>query len=409
MNNSDLKISDLIARTGAGETLKLPSGEFEGPIVINKPLHLVGSNTTLWAKNGPVLEINCNGVSIENLRVEITESTENDIAVDAGIATAAKDIEVLGRVSGFGAEDGCFDVPRTIELGEMQSDCDNTFLLEVNVPEKTEISCSVREITVSPSVLEPGRNKLVITVEGSASGTLLYAELLFKSMFTRRIYLTGKPRSSAKKAENKLVYSAPHREISAPPPAPAATDVISMIQPQDAKLSALKLKRGQRVAAAGYVGSRFTIYFSCEKPRGVDVDPYIFLLDKDGRALGDSSLIFFGNERSDNGEAMYYPSDGHIEIDLSKADFRIEKIVLAYAVYAADNFNNFSVVKNPFISLRTDSERLSFAMDGLSSEAAVVAVELYLYKGEWKISAVGSGYNDGMAKMCNNYGIDVAE
>lgn len=387
----------------------MPSGEFEGPIVINKPLHLVGNNTTLWAKNGPVLEINCNGVSIDNLRIEITEGTANDVAVSAGIATVAKNVEVLGRVTGFGAEDGYFDVPRTIELGEFQSDCENSFLLEVNVPGKTEISCSMREIFVSPSVLEPGRNELRITVDGGSPGTLLYAELLFKSMFTRRIYLAGKPRSTAKKAEQKLVYSAPHREISAPLPVPAATDVISMIQPQDAKLSATELKRGQRVAAAGYVGSRFSIYFSCEKPNGVDVDPYIFLLDKDGRALGDTSLIFFGNECSDNGEAMYYPSDGHIEIDLAKADFRIEKIVLAYAVYAADKFNNFSVIKKPFISMRTDSERLSFKMDGLSSEAAIVAVEMYLYKGEWKINAVGAGYNDGMARMCNSFGIDVAE
>ncbi len=404
-----MEISDLIARTASGDTLKLPSGEFEGPIVINKPLRLVGSNTTLWAKNGPVLEINCNGVTIEDLRIEITEGTTNDIALSAGIATAAKNVEVLGRVNGFGAEDGFFDVPRTIELGEFQSDCENSFLLEVNVPGKTEISCSVRDISVSPNVLKPGRNELRITVDGGSPGTLLYAELLFKSIFTRRIYLAGKPRSTAKKAEQKNIYSAPHREISTPPPAPTATDVISIIQPQDAKLGAMKLKRGQRVAAGGYVGSRFSIYFSCEKPRGVDVDPYIFLLDKDGRALGDSSLIFFGNERSDNGEALYYPSDGHIEIDLSKADFRIEKIVLAYAVYAADKFNNFSVIKDPHISIRTDSERLSFMMDNLSSEAAVVAIEMYLYKGEWKINAVGAGYNDGMARMCNSYGIDVAE
>lgn len=405
-----MEIGDLIARTRPGETLKLPSGEFEGPIAINKPLRIIGDNTTVWAKNGPVLEINCSGVSIENLRVEITEGSENGAAVSAGVATVAKNIEVLGSVNGFGSEDGPFDVPRTIELGEMQSECENSFLLEVNVPVKTEITCSMREISVFPSVLEPGRNELLITVDGSSPGTLLYAELLFKSTFTRRVYLTGKPKSTAKTAENKVVYRAPQREIAAPPPPPAATDVISMIQPQDERLAALELKRGQRVAAAGYVGSRFAVYFSCEKPRGVDVDPYIFLLDKDGRALGDSSLVFFGNERSENGEAVYYPNDGHMEIDLAKADFRIEKIVLAYAVYAADNFNNFSVVKQPFISLRTDSgERLSFAMDGLSSEAAVVAIELYLYKGEWKISAVGAGYNDGMAKMCNSFGIDVVE
>lgn len=405
-----MKINDLIARAKAGDTVQLPAGEFEGPILVNKPLRLIGKNTTLWAKNGAVLDINSNGVFLEDLRVEITEGGTNDVAVSSNFMTAVKNVEILGSVRGFGGEDGFFDVPRTIELGEFLCDSENTFSLEVNVPEKTEITCGTREVTLSPGTLNAGRNTISITVSGCSAGTLLYGEILFKSMFTRRIYLTGKPLFTAKHAQNKLIYSAPQRNGHTAPPAPPKTDVISLTQqPQEAPLRNLAIKRGQRVAASGYVGSSFSIHFSCEKQRSVDVDPYVFLLDKDSRALGDSSLIFFGNELSDNGEVRYCPNDGHIEVDLSKADFRIERIVLAYAVYAADSNNNFSVVKDPRISIRTDSERISFNMDGLSREAAVVAMEMYLYKGEWKISAVGAGYNDGMAKLCNSYGIDVAE
>lgn len=412
-----MNIKDLIARAGAGETLQLPTGEFEGPVLINKPLRLIGKNTTIWAKNGAVLDINSNGVILEDLRVEITEGNTCDTAVSASVLTAVKNVEILGSVRGFGSEDGFFDVPRAIELGEFLCDSENSFLLEVNVPEKTEVVCNMREVTLSPRVLNAGRNTITLTVSDCAAGTLLYGEILFKSMFTRRIYLTGKPRSTAKPAQNKLIYSAPQRSqptASAQPTQPAqpsmtATDVISLAQPQQTELGNLTMTRGQRVAVSKYVGSRFSIHFSCEKQRSVDIDPYVFLLDKDSRALGDSSLIFFGNELSDNGEARYCPGDGHIEIDLSKADFRIERIVLAYAVYAADKINNFSSVKNPRISLRTESERISYIMDGLSSEAAVVAMELYLYKGEWKISAVGAGYNDGMARLCNSYGIDVEE
>lgn len=404
-----MKINDLIARASAGETVQLPAGEFEGPVIINKPLRLTGRNTTLWAKNGAVLDINSNGVFIEDLRVEITEGTTCDVAVSSNFLTSVKNVEILGSVRGFGGEDNPFDVPRTIELGEFLSDSENTFLLEVNVPEKTEIVCNIREVTLSPSVLNAGRNTLTLSVSGCSSGTLLYGEILFRSMFSRRIYLTGKPLSTAKRAQNKQIYSAPKREDPKTVPAPPKTDVISLTQPQEKNLGSLTMTRGQRVAAAGYIGSCFSIYFSCTKQRAIDIDPYVFLLDKDSRALGESSLIFFGNELSDNGEVRYCPNDGHIEIDLSKADFRIERIVLAYAVYAADVVNNFSLVKDPRISVRTDSERISFKMDGLSSEAAVVAMEFYLYKGEWKISAVGAGYNDGMAKLCNSFGIDVEE
>ena len=406
-----MNIKDLIARAGAGETVQLPPGEFEGPVVINKPLRLIGKNTTVWAKNGAVLDINSNGVIVEDLRVEITEGNICDTAVQTSVLTAVKNVEILGSVRGFGSEDGFFDVPRTIELGEFLCDSENTFVIEVNVPEKTEIVCNVHEITLSANLLKAGRNTVTITVSDCAAGTLLYGELLFRSMFTRRIYITGKPKSTAKPVRDKLVYSAPQRD-PAETPSPqiyTATDIISIAQPQQPELGDLAMTRGQRVAASKYVGSRFSIYFSCEKKSSVDIDPYVFLLDKDGRALGDSSLIFFGNEISDNGEARYFPHDGHVEIDLAKADFRIERIVFAYAVYAADAVNNFSAVKAPRISMRTETERVSFEMDGLLSEAAVVAMELYLYKGEWKISAVGAGYNDGMARLCNSFGIDVEE
>lgn len=406
-----MDINEMIVCANAGEAVQLPAGEFEGPVIINKPLRLIGKNTTIWAKEGAVLEISCGGVSLEGLRVEITEGASCDIAVSAKFPVSVKDVEILGGVNGFGREDGAFDVPRTILLGDIKSESENTFLLEVNVPDRTEIVCGIREVKISPKQLNAGRNTINITVSDCSPGTLLYGELMFRSMFARRVYITGRSIPTAAPVQNKLLYTAPERigtdaAAAVPPP---ATDVISLMRRGGTRTENLEMKRGQRVAVADYMGSVFSVWFSCEKKRKVDVDPYVFLLDKSGKALGDSSLIFFGNEVSDNGEVQYFPNDGHIEIDLSKADVRVEKIVLAYAVYAADTINNFSAVGSPRLSLRTDTEHLSFSMDGLSSEAAVVAIELYLYKGEWKISAVGAGYNNGMAKLCNSFGIDVVE
>jgi len=168
-------IKQIVANASAGSSLTLPSGEFEGPLVISKPLRLIGKNTTIWAKKSPVIEINSNGVSIENIRAELTEGSINDIAVMANVLAAAKDIEVLGGVRGFGAEDGFFDVPRTIELGEFKADSVNTFALTVNVPDKTEIVCDIREVAFSPSILNAGRNEVTVTVSGISAQTYLYA------------------------------------------------------------------------------------------------------------------------------------------------------------------------------------------------------------------------------------------
>ncbi|MDE7361272.1 MAG: TerD family protein [Oscillospiraceae bacterium] len=411
-----MDIKQIIADAPPGASVKLPAGEFEGPLVISKPLRLLGQNTTIWAKRSPVIEINSNGVSIENIRAELTEGSPDEAAVVANVLAAAKDIEVLGGVRGFGAEDGYFDVPRTIELGEFAADAVNTFTLEVNVPDRTEIVCGIREVSLSPDVLNAGRNELTVTVSGISAQTYLYAEILFKTKFTRRIYLTGKPNTGTAAANGKRVYTAPERDLSHKPKAVptvtpvtrTATDVISMeSSAPDMSLPPLEMKRGQRVSMSKYIGSRFDIFFTCEKPRDYEIDPYLFLLGKDEQSLGDSGLIFFGNEHSDNGEAVFFPDDGHLAVDLSKVDFRVQKIALAYSIYAGGAQRNFSAVREPRVSIRAGAERASFNMDSLSNEATVVAMEFYLYKGEWKISAVGAGYKDGMAKLCNRYGIEV--
>ncbi|MCI7760113.1 MAG: TerD family protein [[Eubacterium] saphenum] len=395
-----------------GADITLPAGEFEGPVIIAKPLRISGKNTTVWAKKGSVIEIKSPGVSISDIRAELTESSETDCAIKAFFPADAKNVEVLGSVSGFGAEDGFFDVPRTINLGEFLAEAENTFTLSVNVPEKTEILCDIKEISISPKTLDKGRNDLTITVSGISEKTLLYAEILFRTRFVRRVYLMGKPKADIPAAVNKCIYTAPERDFSqtaVQPTALAESDVVSMTNQADSALPALEMKKGQRLSLAGYLGTRFSVWFTCERPAGMDIDAYVFLLDEHEKALGDQSLVFFGNESSPNGEVRFFPKDGHIEIDLAKVDYRVKKITLVYSIYAGSERSNFSLTRNARVSLRTDFERLSFVMNDLKNETTAVALELYLYKGEWKISVVGSGYNDGMARLCNSFGIQVEE
>ena len=395
-----------------GAEITLPAGEFEGPVIIAKPLRIVGKSTTIWAKKGSVIEIKSPGVSISDIRAELTESSETDCAIRAFFPADAKNVEVLGSVSGFGAEDGFFDVPRTINLGEFQADAENSFTLSVNVPEKTEILCDIKEIDISPKTLDAGKNELTITVKGISEKTLLYAEILFKTRFVRRVYLMGKPKSDVPAAVNKSIFTAPERDFSQSAPQPTAlaeSDVVSMTNQPSGSLPALEMQKGQRLSLAGYLGTRFSVWFTSEKPVGMDIDAYAFLLDENEKALDDTSLVFFGNESSPNGEVRFFTNDGHLEIDLAKVDYRVKKITLAYSIYAGNANSNFSLVRNPRVSLRTDFERLSFVMSDLKNETTAVALEIYLYKGEWKISVVGSGYNNGMARLCNSFGIQVEE
>lgn len=447
-----MELNELISRAAPNSEVTLPSGEFEGPLVINKPLRLKGKNTTVWARKSPVIRVSSSGVTLSDIRAEITEGSIEEPAITADFMTAVSGVEVLGRVSGFGAEDGFFDIPRTIELGKFPAESENSFKLEVNVPAKTEIICEMREVKLSPSVLNAGRNELTITISGISAQTFLYAEVLFKSQFTRRVYITGRPDANASQAVLKPIYSAPRRDAvsvtanagqlseraveaaaqaireimhgaedqsaaqssTAPKPEEhsAATDVITMTgrqtaAPKNPNLPPLDMKRGQRVGLSQYLGDKFTVRFSANTPRGMEIDPYVFLLQIGDRAVGDEGLIFFGNESSANGEARYFSDDGRVEIDLSKISPQIQKIALAYSIYDGGAAKNFRSVGLPKVSLESVDERVTFTMDELSDETTIVAMEFYLYKGEWKISAVGAGFKDGLAKLCNRYGIEV--
>ncbi len=403
-------LNELIGRAAPGSVLTLPAGELEGPVTISKPLRIVGKGTTIWAKQGAAIAITSSGVTLENLRVELTESSPDDTAILSNQPASVKNVEVLGKVKGFGAADGFFDVPRAIELGSFAADETNTFQLTVNVPERTEILCDMRDVQFFPSVLEPGRNTLFVTVSNITAQMLLYTEMLFRSTFTRRIYLSGKPAAGIPAVSAKQLYTAPIRsqDAASTPLPPPATDVISISAahplPPTGKIS---LQRGQRVALSQHIGTRFSVFFSGNVPAGWEVDPYVFLVDANGKTPADSGLVFFGNERSPNGEAVYFPQNGRVELDLSKADPNITKIVLAYSIYAGSPSRTFAGIQSPCVRLRDTEDKIIFPIDGLSSEITVVALEFYLYKGEWKISAVGSGYNDGMARLCNYYGLEV--
>ena len=423
-------INDIILRTPHGGTAILPSGEFEGPVYITKPIRVVGNNTTIWAKRGSVVEITAQGVAIEKLRVELTEGDIHDIAIVSQHSADVSEVEILGGVKGFGAEDGQFLVPRTLTLGEFSADSANTFSMTVDVPAKTQIICNTAGLSFTPDVLEAGRTDVTLTVKGIGAQTFLYTEVIFRSAFDRRCYITGRPKNGAEVVDMRSVYIAPQRQDTEIYPEPmrvgqtlpesltvnqpvatAATDVISISAPAPLyDMPVLEMRKGQRVGLYQYIGNKCTVSFTAVKPQGMDIDPYIFLLDGNARAFGDKGFVFFGNESSERSEVVYDPKNGTIEIDFDKIDYRVQKIEISYSIYAGSDSRNFSQVRAPRVSVSAGgTERISFVMDGLSSETTVVAMEFYLYKGEWKLSAVGAGYRDGMARLCNSHGIEVED
>lgn len=412
-------LSDIIANTPAGGTAALPAGEYEGPVVIDKPVTLRGNGATVWAKHGSVIEVRSQGVTLEGLRVEITEGALSEPAITAKFPVGVRDVEVLGTVSGFGAEDGECGIPRALQLGELSPSEENSFRLTVDIPAPARIICTASGVRFEPQQLPAGRTDVTLYVSGSGSASLVYSEILLESQFRRRIYLSGRFTANAPAVRDRTIYESPQisrdtaQALPAPDPVPAkqeAADVISDVG--SAPLpdgQPLELKKGQRVPAAGHVSGRVDVYLTGQRLGDADIDPYVFLLDETEKCRSDGGLVFFGNECSPDGAVRYYPDDGHVSVDLGKLSPEIQRVAIAYSVYSGDSVKNFSQVKAPRVSLESQGrERVRFDIEGLTNEITIIAMELYIYRGEWRISAVGAGYRDGLVKLCSRYGIEAS-
>lgn len=411
-------LSDIIANTPAGGTAALPAGEYEGPVVINKPLTLRGSSATVWSKHGSVIEVSSQGVTLEGLRVEITEGAFSEPAITAKFPVNIRDVEVLGTVSGFGAEDGECGIPRALQLGELSPSEENSFIMTVDIPAPAKLVCTASGVRFEPQDIPAGRSSVRLFVSGSGSASLVYSEVLLVSQFRRRIYLSGRFSANAPAVKERLIYEAPQIARNAPLTAaalamavnPEPADVISDVGAAplpDEQL--LELRKGQRAPAAGYLSGTVEVYLTGQRLGNADIDPYVFLLDENEKCRGEGDLVFFGNERSPDGAVRYYPDDGHISIDLAKLPPEVQRISVAYSVYSGDSVKNFSQVREPRVALFSQGrERVRFDIPGLTNEITIIAMEFYIYRGEWRISAVGAGYRDGLVKLCSRYGIQAS-
>lgn len=152
-----------------------------------------------------------------------------------------------------------------------------------------------------------------------------------------------------------------------------------------------------------------------------DLDACAFLLGDNGRVTCSEDFVFFGNlvhpsgsvqHLGDNKSGVGDGDDEQIRIDLSRIPENITKIAFTVTIYESEQRKqNFGQINNAFIRIyneQTGEEMLRYDLgEDFSIETAAVFGELYKNNGEWKFNAIGSGFQGGLAALCENYGVDV--
>ena len=154
-----------------------------------------------------------------------------------------------------------------------------------------------------------------------------------------------------------------------------------------------------------------------------DLDASAFLLGANGKITQDADFVFYGQPRHPSGAATHTGDnrsgegegdDEQILINLQAVPANVDRIAITVTIHeAAERGQNFGQVSNAFVRIldnSTSQELIRYDLEeDFSIETAVVVGELYRHNGEWKFSAVGSGYQGGLAALCANYGIDLAD
>ncbi|MBQ1801961.1 TerD family protein [Lachnobacterium bovis] len=152
-----------------------------------------------------------------------------------------------------------------------------------------------------------------------------------------------------------------------------------------------------------------------------DLDAAAFILGSNGKVASSDDFIFYGNKKDKSGSVEHLGDnrtgegegdDEQIRINLATMPASAERVAFTVTIYEAEARNqNFGQVSNAYIRVyneETNEELVRYDLDeDFSIETAVIFAEVYKRGNEWKVNAMGSGYQGGLAALCANYGVEV--
>ena len=189
---------------------------------------------------------------------------------------------------------------------------------------------------------------------------------------------------------------------------------------------AVSLAKGQRVSlekiAPGlteiFVGLGWDVK-AVDTGVDFDLDASVFLLGSNERLISDKHFIFYNNltspeaaksvtHKSDNLTGVGAGDDEVVEIKLTQVPPEIEKIVITVTIHEAqERKQNFGQVQNAFVrivNLQTEQEVVRYDLvEDYSIETALIMAELYRKDVEWRLNAVGAGYQGGLQALLDRY------
>lgn len=426
------KLLDTPDRNGV---VTIPSGEYEGRFIINQSCTVNGSGAVLWNSSGPVLVVNAEKVSINDIKVELTSDRipyEQMISVYCRYPdTEFSRVEINGMLIGIPGEEQYWGLPNAVSLGKLSAGREQSFALELYAPVEAKIYCDFHDIKLSREELSKGFNTITLTVGKVRSGSLLHGYIYVKSAVTRKIIISGETGGEDEPSQIRyMLYSLdreapvrhgemlesldPVRLATMPEPAREEVEIpYEAIDEQDSGEDGyyeenVTIPSGRRIPLSMRKYRIELLYKSARsKP---DIDGYMFMLGKDGLVDSDRRMIFFGNERSDCGSVEYLnaPDKRAVFVDFSIIPKDVTRMILLFSIYGNDPSQLFSSLSEAEVSILCENGvHMHLPLERNINCRTILALGFEKTDGVWEMISSGKGVGMPLAEICRSYGVTV--
>lgn len=172
------------------ETLPLEKGDY-APCVINKPVTLLCDGSTFWTDgSAPAIVIRSPNVTIKDANLRCSACPEHVVlSVEANCHPLLHNLRIHGNAVGVDSNPTEWKIPSQINIGEV-SPAHPGQILELGVPERSQIVCRISGVSINPSALEPGINRVKLEIRDAMPGSMLIGEIeILSGVLTRLIPL----------------------------------------------------------------------------------------------------------------------------------------------------------------------------------------------------------------------------
>lgn len=423
-----------------GGVVNLPCGEFEGRFFIRKSCTVNGGGALLWNSSGPVLVIEADGVSVNNLKVELTSDNipeKQHISVYCrGKNAAFSEVEVNGSVLGVQSEEQYWGFPKMLDLGRLPAERRESFSVEIYSPVEAEIRCGIYDIKLSQDTLSKGYNNITLTVEKIRCGSMIYGNIFITSLvtgITRKIFISGEVGGADEPSpQNYMLYSvdreAPYTyqkmldeldmaSLSAMPEPDSERIFLTEEErtpkrEEEAREEYVKIFSGRRIPLAP---REYRIELLCRGMRmKLDIDAYMFMLNDRGKVRDNNDMIFFGNMQSPCGSVRYMNDSESGEramfIDFRNIPADVNHMTMLFSIYGDKYWQQFSNVIDGDISfLCENGVRMKMKLEKNINCRTILACGFERVDGVWELVPSGKGVAMKLSDICKSYGVIVAD